>query len=209
MIIIYHLGVSQSDRIVWLMEELNLPYRLEWFDRGKCGEAPNEYRALHPVGTAPVIRDGDLLLSESAAIVEYLSHKYGDGRFSVAPDQPNYPDYLYWMQFNSNAQTVLFAKLALGDSPDPDSAIVKSVQYRENAYYTYLNDHLAESTYLAGDEISCADILAVFNLTTLPLFGGRAIDDLPNVQRYVDRIVQRPAYIKAMAIAGPEAKKPV
>ena len=98
MITIYHLGVSQSDRIVWLMEELALPYQLEWYDRGENGLAPAEYLALHPAATAPVIRDGDLVLCESAAIVEYISQRYGEGKLSVASDQPNFPDYLYWMQ---------------------------------------------------------------------------------------------------------------
>ena len=92
MITIYHLGVSQSDRIVWLMEELGLPYQLEWFDRAESGLAPLEYKALHPVATAPVIRDGDLVLCESQAIVEYIINRHGNGRFGVDKDQPNYPD---------------------------------------------------------------------------------------------------------------------
>ena len=74
MLTIYHLGVSQSDRIVWLMEELGLPYELEWFDRGPDGLAPPEYLALHPCGTAPVVKDGDQTLTESAVILEYISH---------------------------------------------------------------------------------------------------------------------------------------
>ena len=208
MITIYHLGVSQSDRIVWLMEELKLPYKLEWFDREEDGQAPEEYRALHPVGTSPIIKDGDLLLSESVAIVEYISHKYGDGRLSVGPDQPNYPEYIYWMQFNSNVQSVLIGKAVLGDSPDADNVVAKMIKHRESAYYHYLDDHLSQSKYVAGDEFSCADIMAVFNLTTLPLFGGRTIDDLPNVQRYIDEITKRPAYIKAMSTVGPQAQKP-
>ena len=75
MITIYHLGVSQSDRVVWLMEELNLPYHLEWFDRGEDGLAPDEYRALHPAATAPVIKDGDRTLTESAVILEYICRR--------------------------------------------------------------------------------------------------------------------------------------
>ena len=85
MITVYHLGRSQSDRIVWLMEELGLPYNLEWFDRGEDQLAPQAYRDLHPVGTSPIIRDGDTVLSESAAICEYVSQKYGNGALSVQP----------------------------------------------------------------------------------------------------------------------------
>jgi glutathione S-transferase len=211
MITIYHLGVSQSDRVVWLMEELGLPYKLEWFDRGADGLAPQEYRDLHPVGTAPIIKDGDVILSESAAIVEYISQRYGNGMLSIAIDDAEYPEYLYWMQFNNNVQSAFFIKKAL--EAEAQSAQIKPInrvmQRREDAYFSYLNQRLGMVPYLAGENFSCADIMTVFNLTTLPLFGGRSIDDLPNVKTYLERISQRPAYIKAMAIAGPQAAKPV
>ena len=146
MITIYHLGVSQSDRIVWLMEELALPYQLEWYDRGENGLAPAEYLALHPAATAPVIRDGDLVLCESAAIVEYISQRYGEGKLSVASDQPNFPDYLYWMQFNNNALSSFFVKLAVEQSAgNQGGQIQTAISRRENSYYSSLNDHLATS----------------------------------------------------------------
>ncbi len=210
MITIYHLGVSQSDRIVWLMEELGLPYKLEWYDRGEDILATEEYRALHPAGTAPVIKDGDLVLAESMAIAEYISHRYGDGKLSVAPDASNYTDYLYWLQFNANALMVFFVKAVVGEKEAEmqDNPVVISSLRREEAHYQYLNQRLGESDYLAGPELTNADILTAFNLTTLPAFGARAIDDLPNVVAYVERISKRPAYIKAMSIAGPEATRP-
>ena len=209
MLTIHHLGVSQSDRIVWLMEELNLPYRLEWYDRGADGLAPPEYRALHPAATAPVITDGDRVLTESAVIAEYVSHTYGGGKLSVTPDRANYPDYLYWMHFNNNVQGLFFARLALGGKTDGDAARASGfIKKREDAYYGYLNQRLGESTYLAGPEFTCADIMVTFNLTSLSQFGGRTIADLPNAKAYVARITERPAYVKAMAIAGPAAKRP-
>ena len=76
MITIHHLGISQSDRIVWLMEELDLPYELKWYKRKSDRLLPDEYLALHPAATAPVIEDGDKVLAESGAIVEYISHRY-------------------------------------------------------------------------------------------------------------------------------------
>ncbi|WP_101757098.1 glutathione S-transferase family protein [Oceanicoccus sp. KOV_DT_Chl] len=211
MVTIYHLGVSQSDRVVWLMEELNAPYTIEWYDRGSDGLAPAEYRALHPAGTAPIIKDGDVVLAESAAIVEYLSQRYGNGQLSVAPDQANYPDYLYWMQFSNNALTLFFIHLTVGVFPVEQQAAanVDFLTRREEAYYQHLNQRLGEVDFLAGDTLTCADILAVFNLTTLPLAGARKVDDLPNVVAYLERIQQRPAYSKAMSIAGPGAQKPL
>ena len=210
MITIHHLGVSQSDRIVWLMEELGLPYRLKWYDRGPDGLAPPEYLALHPAATAPVIEDGDLVLAESAAICEYVSQRHAGGRLSVAPDRPNYPDYLYFMHWNNNVQGMFFAKLAAraaqagSDGPPPLGVL----QRREDGYYRYLEQKLAKSPYAAGAEFTCADIMIAFNLTSLSRFGGRTIDDLPGVQEYVARIAKRPAYAKAMSIAGPAATKP-
>jgi glutathione S-transferase len=204
MLTIHHLGVSQSDRIVWLMEELGLPYKLEWYNRGADQLMPPEYAALHPASTAPVIEDGDVLLSESAVILEYICHRYAGGKLTVGPQQSNYPEYLYWMHFNNNVQGLFFAKYALLAQGGAD-AIPGFITRREDGYYRYLDRRLGESAYLAGPEFTCADIMVVFNLTSLPLFGGRAISDLPHVQSYVKRIEQRPAYIKAMAIAGPSA----
>ncbi len=210
MITIHHLGVSQSDRIVWLMEELNLPYELKWYNRGADQLAPPEYLALHPTATAPVIQDGDLVLTESAAIVEYICHRYAGGKLTVSPAQPNYAEYLYWMHFNNNVLGLFFAKLALGDKATTPQAemIAKAIKRREDSYFHYLNQRLGVSPYLAGPEFTCADVMVTFNVTAMPLFGGRTIDDLPHVKAYVQRISERPAYKKAMQIAGPAAVPP-
>jgi glutathione S-transferase len=209
MIVIHHLGVSQSDRIVWLMEELGLPYELKWHHRMPNRLAPPELLALHPTATAPVIQDGEKTLTESAVIVEYLCHRYGGGRFTVSPDQPNYTDYLYWMHFNNNIMGLFFAKRALGGRTEGDSALWDTLlNRREDRSYQYADQRLASSPYLAGPEFTCADIMAAFTFTSLPLFGGRSVDDLPNVRAYVERLSARPAYRKAMEIAGPGAKPP-
>ncbi|MDH4041226.1 MAG: glutathione S-transferase [Gammaproteobacteria bacterium] len=212
MITIHHLGVSQSDRIVWLMEELGLPYELKWYDRGDDFLAPAEYRALHPAGTAPVITDGDLVMAESTAIVEYISQRHGGGRLSVHPDDPDYPHYLYWMQFNNNLQSVLFIKIAVqsaGMEPTADNIMMTTTGRREEGIYRALEQRLGESEYLGGPRFSCADIMSMFNLTSLGMLGARAIDDsLPNTRAYVERVSARPAYQKAMAIAGPAASRP-
>ncbi|MCL6324405.1 glutathione S-transferase family protein [Pectobacterium polaris] len=204
MITIHHLYVSQSDRVVWLMEELGLPYNLKCYQRkAEDNTAPDEYLALHPAATSPIIEDGALMLCESNAIVEYICHKYGDGRLVVPPSAENYADYLYWMQFNSNNAAVFIAELALRESATPNSAVQKIVLRRREGYYQHINNHLGKHRYLAGDSFSCADIMSVFVLAMLPLFGGRTVDDLPHVKRYLADIRARPAYIKAMKIAWP------
>ncbi|MBB3046441.1 glutathione S-transferase [Litorivivens lipolytica] len=210
MLTVYHLAVSQSDRVVWMLEELGIDYQLEWFDRGDDLLAPPEYLELHPAGMSPVVRDGDKLLTESAAILEYLSYRYADGKYSVKPEEEDYADYLYWMHFNNNVQSVFFLKMALGGdlSAVKDNPVATTAKRREERYYQHLNDYLEGRNYLAADRFTCADMMIMFNLTALPLFGGRGIDDLPNVKKYVEGISQRPAYQKAMAIAGPGATKP-
>ena len=100
MITVHHLGVSQSERIVWLCEELGLPYKLQRYDRDPTTRfALANYKALHPMGIAPVITDGALVLAESGAIVEYLIGRHGGGRLAVRADQANFTDYLYWFHF--------------------------------------------------------------------------------------------------------------
>lgn len=213
MITIHHLGVSQSDRVVWLMEELNLPYELQWYDRGADFLAPPEYRALHPAGTAPIIVDGDLVMAESTAIVEYISQRHGGGCLSVPVSDPNYPHYLFWMQFNNNLQSVLFIKLAFqstGTTPGADNPMMATTQRREDGIYRALEQRLGDSDYLGGPNFSCADIMSMFNLTSLTMLGARTIDDsLPNTKAYVERVTARPAYKKAMSIAGPAATRPI
>src|SRR6266849_4052397 len=93
-ITVYHLSSSRSERIVWLMEELGLEYRLEVFPREPNGAAPPPMKALHALGKAPVIRDGDRVLAESGAIVDYIVHRYAAGRLALLPDAPDYARYL-------------------------------------------------------------------------------------------------------------------
>jgi glutathione S-transferase len=210
MITIHHLAISQSERIVWLMEELGLPYRLKWYARKANKAAPDEYLALHPTAMAPVIEDGDKVLTESAVIAEYICYRYAGGKLTVSPAQPNYYDYLYWMHFNNNAMGLRFTKsvLAAGASGPVADTMREVVFRREEQYYRYLDARLGEVPYLAGEELTCADILVVYRLTTGVLFGARPVDDLPNVAAYAKRIEARPAYQKAMQVAGPHATAP-
>src|SRR4030095_8763925 len=104
MLTVHHLGISQSERIVWLCEELEIPYQLARYDRDPNTRlAPEKYKALHPFGTAPVITDGRMVLAESAAIMEYILAKHGGGRLVVGADEPNFADYLFWFHFASGS----------------------------------------------------------------------------------------------------------
>src|ERR1700750_1631823 len=102
MLTVHHLGISQSERLVWLCEELGLDYELKRYDRRADNRlAPDEYKALHPMGIAPVITDGDLVLGESGAICEYIVARYGDGRLTPASDDPDFADHLFWFHWSN------------------------------------------------------------------------------------------------------------
>jgi glutathione S-transferase len=209
MITVHHLGVSQSERIVWLCEELELPYTLKRYERDPITRmAPAEYRALHPMGIAPVITDGSLVLGESGAIIDYLSHKYGGGRLVVGPHQPNYADFLYWFHFANGtmmpSEMIGIIQSMLGIAEDsPNAATFKQRSVRA---YAMVEQRLGESTYLAGDSFTAADIMMFFPLTTMRAFTPRDLGQFPNIRAYLRRIGERPAYQHAMAKGDPGMK---
>jgi len=210
MIIVHHLGISQSDRIVWLCEELGIPYELKLYERDPVTKlAPPAYRALTPFGTAPVITDGDLVLGESAAIVEYVIAKYGNGRFSVRPDQPNYPDYLFWFHFANGSlmpagMVDMIAQLVGGDNP-----LLGTLRERLDRAYAQIEARLGKVSFLAGVEFTAADIMTLFPLTTMRVFAPRDISHYPNIRAYLRRISERPAFQSAMAKADPGFEVPL
>ena len=132
MLTVHHLGKSQSERIVWLCEELSIPYELKRYTRDAVTMlAPADYKALHPIGAAPVITDGDLVLAESGAIVDYIMAKYGKGRLTLPADDPGFAQFLYWFHFaNGTLQAamgrlMILNRLKLGDD-NPVLAAMKA-----------------------------------------------------------------------------------
>ena len=203
MLTVHHLGVSQSERIVWLCEELGIPYELKVYDRDPVTRlAPAEYKALHPVGTAPIITDGDLVLPESGAIIEYVIGKYGNGRLAVRPDQPNFADYVFWLHF-ANATMMTRHMMLLGVPAEDQSPRTLWARERANATWNLVEQRLGEAPYFAGDEFTAADIIMGFPLTTMRAFAGRDLSANPNIRAYLQRIGARPAYQRAMAKGDP------
>jgi len=146
MLTVHHLGVSQSERIVWLCEELEIPYELKCYEREPVTRlAPAEYKALHPFGTAPVITDGDLVLGESAAIMEYIIATYGAGRLAVKPDSPEFADYLYWFHFaNGSMMPASMVDLVISMLGIPgENDIVRVLRARGDSAYKIVETRLA------------------------------------------------------------------
>lgn len=204
MLTVHHLGISQSERIVWLCEELGLDYALKRYDRRADNRlAPDEYKALHPMGIAPVITDGDLVLGESGAICDYISRKYAHGRLSPGPDDPDFADHLFWFHWsNGTFMTTLMMQLVLrgGGEGNPASVFVDD---RSRRGWAMVEARLAEAPFFGGRELTTADIMMVYCLTTSRAFRNLSIDAYPNLKAYLQRIGARPAYQRAMAKAEP------
>jgi glutathione S-transferase len=207
MLKIHHLGHSQSERIVWLCEELGLPYELRHYTREpKTLLSPPEFKALHPLGAAPLIEDGDLLLAESAAIVEYIIVKHGDGRLKLGPEHADYAAFLYWFHFsNGNLQPVIGRLMFVNRVELPaDNPVKVALRGRLDRAMTHVETRLGEVPYLAGREFTAADIMSVFSLTTMRLFQAIDLAPYPNIRAYLQRIGERPAYRRAMIKGDPD-----
>ena len=207
MLTVFHLGRSQSERIVWLCEELGLDYELKRYERRKDNRlAPPEYKALHPMGTAPIIRDGQLVLGESGAITEYLIATHGNGRLALRHCEPGFADYLYWFHFaNATLQPVVLRAWALERAdPSESNAPLQAAKKQFNLIFSTLDGRLGEAPYLAGPELTAADIMTVFSLTTMRLFKPYDLSSWPNILAYLQRIGARPAYRRALRKADPD-----
>jgi glutathione S-transferase len=204
---IHHLGKSQSERIVWLCEELGIPYDLKRYDRdARTMLAPADYKALHPLGAAPIIVDGDVVLAESAAIVDYIIARHGDGRLAVRPDEAGYADFLYWFHFvNGTLQPVLGRSMLLTRAAvADDNAMVIATTARIRLALGSIEQRLGSTAFLAGDTLTAADIMMVFTLTTMRYFAPFDLTPYPAILAYLRRIGERPAYRAAMEKGDPD-----
>ncbi|WP_176599156.1 MULTISPECIES: glutathione S-transferase family protein [Sphingobium] len=198
MLTVHHLGISQSDRIVWLCEELGLPYELIRYDRDPVTKmAPPAYKALHPSGTAPVITDGDVVLAESAAIIDYIVAKFGDNRLTLSAHDPEFAHFVYWYHFANGSLMPAIMGMA---SPGPIADVMKA---RTDCALAMLDAHLADRIWLAGDSFTVADIMIAFPLTTMREFMPYDLSPYPNILAYLARLGARPAFKSAIAKADP------
>jgi glutathione S-transferase len=204
MLVIHHLAVSQSERVIWLCEELGVPYELVRYERGAMGAAPPEFKSIHPAGTAPTIVDGDVVLAESAAVMEYIIEQYSDGRLARHKGDADFADYLFWFHYaNGSLAPSTLVALVLGAQGAASNGMAAAVIARVDSAYAMIEKRLGEKQYFAGDEFSAADIFMVFALTTLRAFLPRDISGNPNLTAYLQRVTSRPAYQRAMKKADP------
>ncbi|MCY1275270.1 maleylacetoacetate isomerase [compost metagenome] len=217
MITVHHLNNSRSQRVLWLLEELELPYDIQHYQRDpKTLLAPPELRAVHPLGKSPVISDGPLVLAESGAIIEYLVERYGNGRLQPA-DPGERLLYRYWLHYaEGSAMPPLLLKLVFdriehGPLPffiRPVARIIAGkakssfIQPQIDQHLAYLESALASSDWFAGAEFSAADIQMSFPLEAARSRGG--LDGrYPKLLDFLRRIHARPAYQRALDQGGP------
>ncbi len=205
MIIVHHLENSRSQRVLWLLEELGLPYEVRRYRRDpKTILAPPELRKIHPLGKAPVIDDGGCIVAETGAIVEYLVDKAG-GKLGAPP---NRDDFLRYRQFLHYAEGSMMPPLLallvvnrLGLLGKPAKA---PLQKMLDTHLDWLETELATRDWFAGDEFTAADIMMSFPLEASRARGGLD-ESRPNLIDWLERIHARPAYGAALARGGPYA----
>lgn len=216
MITLHHLENSQSIRILWLLEEIGAPYRFKMSDRDpETMLAPEAYKALSPLGTAPVITDGDLTLSESNAIIDYIIDKSDRPDLRPTTNDALRADYLFWFHTAQGTlqpmQTFGFVLgLATQRSPFLVRPIISKVeqtlknlfiQPRLKAVLSTMDTHLSSSEFLAGDRFTAADIAMGYTLHMAKMRGALS-DDYPNTLDYVTRMEARHAWQAALEKDG-------
>ena len=205
MITLHHLNDSRSQRVLWLLEELGLEYELVPYSRDSVTNlAPPELKKIHPLGKSPVIVDGKLVLAESAAIVEYLARKYGQGKLAPEPDinSQEYLDYLHWMHFaEGSGMLPLLLKLYVGRLGDAGQPLWQRIDSELHNHFAYMSGTLGDSDWFVTNRFSAADIQISFVVEAGAMRGPVA--DYPNLMAFKERFNARPAYQRALKRGGP------
>jgi glutathione S-transferase len=216
MIVVHHLNNSRSQRVIWLLEELGLPYEVKRYERdAKTMLAPPELRAIHPLGKSPVITDGDKTVAETGAIIEYVLETYGHGRLIPAVGTQERLRHTYWLHYaEGSAMTPLLLKLVFTALPARAPGLLKGlvkgiangalkgfVEPQLKTHVDYWDAELAKSPWFAGADFTAADIMMSFPLEAGASRAGAA--SRPHVKAFLDRIHARPAYQEALKRGGP------
>jgi glutathione S-transferase len=217
LITVHHLENSRSQRILWLLEELGVPYELKRYARDPATMlAPAALRAVHPLGKSPVITDDGRTVAESGAIVEYVVGRYGNGRLVPLPDTPERLRYTYWLHYAEGSAMpplllkLVFDRIAEGPGPALLRPLLRRIAKRVRGGFVdpqiklhldYLESELARSAWFAGDDFTAADIQMSFPVEAAAARGGLDASR-PKLWSYLERIHARPAYQRALDKGG-------
>lgn len=219
MLTVHHLNNSRSQRVLWLLEELGLPYEIVHYQRDpQTMLAPASLRAVHPLGKSPVVTTDDgLTLAESGAIIETVIERYGNGRLAPAPGTPEALRYRYWMHFAEGTAMsplllkLVFDKIERSKMPFFVKPVAKMISGRAKAaiimpniesHLNFMEAELGKSEWFAGNEFTGADIQMSFPVEASQARGGLNATR-PRLMAYLERIYARPAYQRALERGGP------
>lgn len=224
MLTLHHLETSRSHRVLWLLEELGLPYTPKVYQRDpKTRAAPAALRAVHPLGKSPVLVDGSRVIAESGAIIEYLAERYGKERpgelqhLLPNSDSPMYLPSRYWMHYTEGSlMNWLLMKLVFMGIPQQPmpffvrpiarklcaQVLAKLVHPNLESALAFIEDHLRQNTWFAGDAITIADFQMSYAVEALLARSGSAAST-PHLRNYCERMRLRPAYQRALMVGGP------
>jgi glutathione S-transferase len=202
MIEVHHLTASRSRRITWALEELGQPYNVITYTRDvQTNFAPPELKAIHPLGKAPILRDGAVTLIESGAIIDYLIRTYGNGRLAPAVTAPDYNRYVQFMHYaEGSAMLPLLLRLYVSRLGEAGKPLHPRIESEMANHMGYLNSELQGRDWFVGRDLTGADIQLSFVTQVALRFAGRAA--YPNLTAFTDRLEARPAYQRAIERSG-------
>lgn len=201
MITVHHLHNSRSHRILWLMEELALPYAVEHYERHEKLFAPPAYQRLHGLGKAPVITDGDRVIAESGAIIEYVIEVHGGGRLRPPVGSDDWVRYLQWMHMIEGSVTLPFILgIYVGMLGEAGRPLHPRVHGEIERHFAFMEREMTGRDFVVGSDLTGADIQAAFIVESAALQG--LLGDRPALLRYLALMQERPAYRRALARGG-------
>ena len=217
MITVHHLNNSRSQRVLWLLEELGLPYQIRHYQRDpKTMLAPPELRSVHPLGKSPVITDGDVTVAETGAIIEYLLEQYGSGRLRPVPGTAAARQFTYWLHYAEGSlmplmvMALIFRRIETAPMPFFIRPVARGIVGNVNKTFLgpniknhldFIQTELAATGWFAGDQFSAADIQMSFPLEAAA--ARSASGNLSHLSDFLARIHARPAYQRALDKGGP------
>ena len=215
MLTVHHLNNSRSQRVLWLLEELGVPYELVKYERDpKTMLAPPELQKIHPLGKSPVVTDGDDTIAESGAIVEYIADQYGDGKLLPSRGSQEYLKARYYMHYAEGSLMpllllrLIFGRVRSAKMPFFAKPIAKKIAGQVETTFIdpnlerhvrFIDGELAKSTWFAGEELTIADIQMIYPMEAL---AARYPNVPERIAAWVERAHARPAYQRAEARGG-------
>jgi glutathione S-transferase len=205
MLEVHHLNNSRSQRVLWMLEELGVEYRIMPYQRNpQTMLAPPELKAIHPLGKSPTIRDDGAVIAESGAIIEYLVERHGQGRFAPPRGTPEYERYRYWMHYaEGSLMPQILLKLYLGRVGEAANAVLERVNGALQMHLAFVESSLGSARCLAGEEFTAADVQMSFPLEVCQTQG--LLREAPGLNGLLQRLHERPAYQAALKKGGPYA----